>query len=45
MEKLYVQVSHELTEIWYDGFTEKQIARFERDLQRILDNLMDVESR
>ena len=45
LEKLYVQVSEQLTEIWYEGFSEKQIARFERDLQRILDNLMDVENR
>lgn len=44
LEKLYVQVSEEMTGIWYRGFTDQQILVLERDLQRILDNLTDYEA-
>ncbi len=44
LERLYVQVSEEMTRIWYRGFTNEQIQTLERDLQRILDNLTDYEA-
>jgi len=44
LERLYVQVSEEMTGIWYHGFTDQQILVLERDLQRILDNLTDYEA-
>ncbi|MEN6577411.1 MAG: MarR family winged helix-turn-helix transcriptional regulator [Phycisphaerales bacterium] len=44
LETLYVQVSEEMTGIWYRGFTDAQILVLERDLQRILDNLTDYEA-
>jgi len=44
LERLYVQVSEEMTQIWYRGFTNEQIQTLERDLQRILDNLTDYEA-
>ena len=44
LESLYVQVSEEMTRIWYRGFTDPQIKRLEQDLQRILDNLADFEA-
>jgi DNA-binding MarR family transcriptional regulator len=41
LESLYVQVSQEMHMIWYKGFTEPQMERFEADLQQILDNLSE----
>lgn len=38
-QEQYVQVSQEMTRIFYRGFTEPEIARFEANLERILDNL------
>ena len=35
----YDRVSREMTELFYDGFTPDEIAAFERDLERILENL------
>jgi DNA-binding MarR family transcriptional regulator len=43
LEGLYVQVSQEMTQIWYRGFSGSQIERFEVDLQQISDNLTDFE--
>ena len=43
LEGLYVRVSKEMTRIWYKGFTDTRIKRFERDLQQILDTLTDFE--
>jgi MarR family transcriptional regulator, organic hydroperoxide resistance regulator len=43
VEGLYVHVSQEMNAIWYKGFTEPQIERFETDLQQILDNLSEFE--
>ena len=45
LEDLYVQVSQEMTHIWYAGFSDTRIKRFEADLQKILDNLTDTETR
>lgn len=44
MEGKYVEVSQELTGLFYKGFAESQIDRFEQDLQRILDNLAEFEA-
>lgn len=35
----YERVSHEMNEIYYAGFTEEDIIKFEKTLQRILINL------
>jgi DNA-binding MarR family transcriptional regulator len=44
MESKYVEVSQELTRLFYKGFSKGQIDRFEQDLQRILDNLVEFEA-
>jgi DNA-binding MarR family transcriptional regulator len=44
MEKQYVRLSEQMTEIWYQGFSAARIERFEADLQRLLDNLTEYES-
>ncbi len=38
-QKVYVQVSQEMTKLFYRGFSEKGIDEFERYLRRIFDNL------
>ena len=43
LENLYVRVSKEMERIWYRGFKDNRIRRFEQDLQHILDNLTDFE--
>jgi len=37
--RLYDQVSEEMTDLFYEGFTWEEITKFERYLKRILDNL------
>jgi len=44
LESKYVVVSQELTKLFYKGFSESRIDRFERDLERILDNLTEFEA-
>ncbi|OHB78434.1 MAG: MarR family transcriptional regulator [Planctomycetes bacterium RBG_16_55_9] len=44
LESEYVRLSQEHAKIFYHGFTEEQIERFEMDLKQILNNLMDYES-
>jgi DNA-binding MarR family transcriptional regulator len=44
MENKYVGVSQELTRLFYKGFSESQIDRFEQDLERILENLAEFEA-
>ena len=44
MEKKYVEVSEEMTRLFYKGFSKSQIVRFEKDLERILDNLTEFEA-
>jgi DNA-binding MarR family transcriptional regulator len=39
LEHLYVQVSQEMARLWYQGFTAREINRFEQSLRRILENL------
>ena len=38
-QQLYVQVSQEMTRLFYDGFSDAEIDAFEGYLRRILDNL------
>ena len=45
LESKYVELSEEMTRIYCKGFSEKEIDRFENYLSRILDNLIDFESR
>lgn len=35
----YTRISNKMNEIYYTGFTEKEIIQFESYLQRVLDNL------
>ena len=44
MEKRYVEVSEEMTKLFYKRFSKSQINRFENDLERILDNLTEFEA-
>jgi DNA-binding MarR family transcriptional regulator len=44
-QEVYVQVSQEMSELFYDGFSESEIDEFEGDLRRILDNLIAFEAR
>jgi DNA-binding MarR family transcriptional regulator len=44
LEKEYVKLSQEHTKLFYRGFSEDQIDRFEDDLKRILNNLIEYES-
>lgn len=39
LENKYIQVSNEMTNLFYYGFTQKEIDDFENYLKRILDNL------
>ncbi len=44
MEDKYVEVSQDLTKLFYKGFSEARIDRFEKDLQQILDSLVEFET-
>ncbi len=44
MRKLYEEVSQEMTALFYAGFTDGEIAGFERRLERILENLERFEA-
>ena len=43
LERKYVELSEEMTRIWYQGFAETEIDQFEAALQKILDNLVAYE--
>ena len=43
MEKKYVEVSEEMTRLYYKGFSKSQIISFENDLEQILNNLTEFE--
>lgn len=45
LQDIYVQVSNEMTEIFYDGFSSKEIDAFESYLRRILNNLNAFETK
>lgn len=44
MEKKYVEVSEEMTKLFYKGFSASEVNRFEKDLQHILNNLIEFET-
>lgn len=44
MHKLYQSVSREMTAAFYAGFSNDEIAQFEKSLERILTNLSKLES-
>jgi MarR family transcriptional regulator, organic hydroperoxide resistance regulator len=44
-EAKYLQVSREMTALFYRGFSDQEIDRFEDDLARILDHLVATEAR
>ncbi len=45
LENKYVELSQEHTAFFYKGFSESQIDRFEKDLELILNNLTEHESK
>jgi DNA-binding MarR family transcriptional regulator len=44
LEGKYVELSQEITRLYYKGFSKNEIDRFENDLGRILDNLTAFEA-
>jgi DNA-binding MarR family transcriptional regulator len=42
LQNKYIQVSNEMTALFYDGFTPEEIDLFERSLERILANLSKI---
>ncbi len=44
LESKYVELSQEITRLFYKGFSKNEIDRFENDLVRILDNLTAFEA-
>ena len=44
LESRYVELSQEITKLFYKGFSKNEIDRFENDLAKILDNLTDYEA-
>jgi DNA-binding MarR family transcriptional regulator len=42
-QEVYVRVSQDMTELFYDGFAEDEIDTFEGYLRRVLDNLTAFE--
>ena len=44
MEKKYIEVSEEITKLFYKGFSPSEINRFEKDLEHILNNLIEFET-
>jgi DNA-binding MarR family transcriptional regulator len=45
LESKYVELSQEITKLFYKGFSKTEIDRFENDLTRILDNLTEYEAK
>ena len=44
LEGVYVAASRDMTKLFYRGFTAAEVSRFEKDLQRILENLSAFEA-
>jgi DNA-binding MarR family transcriptional regulator len=44
LESKYVELSGEITKLFYKGFSKSEIDRFEDDLAKILDNLTEYEA-
>ena len=45
LETKYVELSGEITKLFYKGFSKTEIDRFEDNLTRILDNLTEFETK
>ncbi|MHC4618657.1 MAG: MarR family winged helix-turn-helix transcriptional regulator [Planctomycetota bacterium] len=45
MEAKYVEVSREMTRLFYKGFSRSEIDRFETDLAKVLNNLTEFEAK
>ncbi len=45
LEGKYLEVSQQMTKLYYRGFTKNEIDRFEEDLTRILNNLARLEDK
>ena len=45
LESKYVELSGEITKLFYKGFSKGEIDRFEKDLARILNNLTEYETK
>ena len=43
LESKYVELSQQITKLFYKGFSKPQIDRFENNLAKILDNLTEFE--
>ena len=41
LQKKYIDVSNQMKDLYYKGFTEEDIDEFEKYLKRLLDNLTD----
>lgn len=44
-QKLYNEVSEDMTRLFYEGLTEKEVDQFEAWMRRILDNMVAYEGR
>jgi DNA-binding MarR family transcriptional regulator len=44
LESKYVELSQEITKLFYKGFSKSEIDHFENNLAKILDNLTDYEA-
>ena len=44
LESQYIKLSKEMTDLYFKGFKESEIDRFEKNLERILDNLVEREN-
>ncbi len=44
-EQNYINVSNEMLNLFYNGFSEKEIDRFESFLKRVLNNLVEFEEK
>jgi len=44
LESKYVELSQEITKLFYKGFSKTEIDRYENDLAKILDNLTEFEA-
>ena len=42
-QNLYLRVSQDMTELYYEGFSGEEIKKFEEDLRKIFNNLTDYE--
>jgi len=45
LEKIYLAVSQEMTDVFYGGFSKVEIDQFEKNLERILHNLTTFEKK